>query len=142
MRNHIRQVAHVRDQQEAQAKRDADPIGKPAMPKPQGGNRKNRRAGQAFNRLLGRRLNKDGHGVSVKTMPDGGIHVTVKGDKPAEGILRENNGRLVRTGVVISPDKMVVAQPSPDGEFIQQMEDAMGALTLTPEEEAIEDNSL
>lgn len=47
-------------------------------PQPPQANRHQRRKQGAFNRLLTRRLKKDGTNATVKVLPDGGIHIEAK----------------------------------------------------------------
>lgn len=44
-------------------------------------NRHQRRKNKKFNRMLSKRLEKDGTPASVEVLPDGGIHVSVKAEQ-------------------------------------------------------------
>lgn len=123
MRNHIRQVgvqllrnsAHEQMAKEMKAAQDKRTPPKPTL------SRKQRQKNEAFSRRLSRRNERAGLNANVEVLPDGGIHVTVKGDKKEEGVLDPG-----RTGRHSS------AAPTPDGQIIADIEAAVQTLTSRP----------
>lgn len=61
------------------------PSNAPAQAAPQRSNRRARRRVEVFNRHLARKLAQVDMPVTIETLPDGGVHVTVKKTEETSG---------------------------------------------------------